>query len=124
MKLFFWIVVLPLLLLAAFFAVANRETVAVSLWPLSEPVETQLWMVIAAPLYVGFLLGALVAWASGHGARARGRAAARRAETLQRDNAALQSQLDQLQEHRAKPEPKAEIRTLDHTRAAPPAFLP
>lgn len=124
MKLFFWIVVLPLLLLAALFAVANRETVTVSLWPLTEPVETQLWIVIAAPLYVGFLLGALVAWASGHGTRARGRAAARRAEALQRDNAALQSQLDQLQGPRAKPESKLEVRTLHHTGAAPPAFLP
>jgi uncharacterized integral membrane protein len=122
MKLFFWIVGLPLLLLAAFFAVANRETVAVSLWPLSEPIETQLWVVVAAPLYVGFLLGALVAWASGHGTRARARAAVRRAETLQRDNANLQAQLDQLQGH-DKPR-VVESRVPDRTGTAPPAFLP
>lgn len=123
MKLFFWIVVLPLLLLAAFFAVANRETVAVSLWPLTEPLETQLWIVIAAPLYVGFLLGALVAWASGHGTRARARAAVRHAETLQRDNANLQQQLDQVQGHsKAR---VVETRVPNHsTGAAPPAFLP
>lgn len=124
MKLFFWIVVLPLLLLAAFFAVANRETVAVNLWPLSEPLETQLWMVIAAPLYVGFLLGALVAWASGHGTRARARAAVRRAEALQRDNASLQQQLDQVQGHSRTRVVETQIPDRRTGAAAPPAFLP
>lgn len=123
MKLLFWILVLPLLLLAAFFAVSNRETVSVSLWPISEPIETQLWIVVAAPLYVGFFLGAIVAWASGHGTRSRARAAARRAETLRRDNANLQAQLDRLQGHTPKP-PAGDGRGQERAGAAPPAFLP
>jgi uncharacterized integral membrane protein len=123
MKLLFWILVLPLLLLAAFFAVSNRESVSVNLWPISEPVQTQLWIVVAAPLYVGFFLGAIVAWASGHGTRARARAAVRRAETLQRDNANLQAQLDRLQGHPPRV-PAVESREHDRTGAAPPAFLP
>lgn len=124
MRLLFWILGLPLLLLAAFFAVANRESVAISLWPFAEPIQAQLWMVVAAPFYLGFLLGALVAWASGHGTRARARALVRRAETLQRDNANLQAQLDSIEGRTVTTAPGVENRTTEQAGTAPPAFLP
>jgi len=95
MKLLFWIVGVPLLLIAAFFAIANRESVAVSLWPLADSVELPLFIAIVAPLYFGFLLGGIAAWIAGGRVRARAREATRRAESLERENAALRARLDQ-----------------------------
>lgn len=85
MKLLFWIVVLPLLFIAAFFAIANRETVAIDLWPVFGAVTMPLFVALVGSLYIGFLFGALVAWWSGRRARNRARQAARRAEALQRE---------------------------------------
>jgi uncharacterized integral membrane protein len=122
MKLFFWIVGLPLLLVAGFFAVANRETVAVSLWPFAESLQMPLFVAIAAPFYVGFALGALIAWgASGRG-RGRAREAARRATTLQRENDTLKARVDEL-EARTSPSsvPAVPSRSIA---GEPPVFLP
>ena len=77
MKLLFWIVGLPLLLVAGFFAVANRETVTVSLWPFAEALQMPLFLAIATPFYIGFALGALLAWGGAGGARGRDRKSTR-----------------------------------------------
>ena len=95
MKLLFWIVGVPLLLIAAFFAIANRESVAVSLWPLSDTLQVPLFIAIVAPLYLGFVLGALATWFAGSRVRAKAREATRRASSLEQENAALRSRLDQ-----------------------------
>lgn len=122
MKLIFWIVGLPLLLVAGFFAVANRETVTVSLWPIAESLQMPLFMAIATPFYVGFALGALIAWgASGRG-RARAREATRRTAALQRENDALKARVDELEARTAAaappPVPQRSIA------GEPPVFLP
>jgi len=96
MKLLVWIVGLPLLLAAGFFAVANRDTVAVSLWPFAETLQMPLFLAIAAPFYAGFALGAVIAWGASGRARARARETSRRAAELQRENEALKARLDQL----------------------------
>jgi lipopolysaccharide assembly protein A len=95
MKLLFWIVGVPLLLIAAFFAIANRESVAVSLWPLADAVNVPLFIAIVGPLYLGFLLGAGAAWIAGGRARSRAREAARRVAALDQENTALRARLDQ-----------------------------
>ena len=85
MKALFWIVAVPLALAAALFAVANRETVAIELWPFAGRVDLPLFAALAVAFYAGFLLGALVAWLSGGKTRSRARAASRRAQALERD---------------------------------------
>lgn len=94
MKLLFWIFGVPLLLIAAFFAIANRESVAVSLWPLADTIQVPLFIAIVAPLYLGFLLGAGATWIAGGRVRAKAREA-RRIDGLERENAALRARLDQ-----------------------------
>jgi uncharacterized integral membrane protein len=93
MKILFWIIVLALLFVAGFFAVANREVVQIDLWPLAK-VAVPLYLALICTLATGFLIGALVAWWSGRIARARARREARRADALQRDRDALQTQLE------------------------------
>jgi uncharacterized integral membrane protein len=113
MKILFWIVVIPLLFISAFFAIANRAPVEIDLWPLFGRVTVPIFLALIGALYAGFILGALVAWWGGHGARIRARQAARRADALARERDALQARLDA-----ARPQPPA----LDMQ--AKPANLP
>ncbi|MGQ0664257.1 MAG: lipopolysaccharide assembly protein LapA domain-containing protein [Pseudomonadota bacterium] len=94
MKFLFWIVAIPLVVLAALFAVANRALVTVDLWPLPDRFRLPLFAALALAVYLGFLFGALAAWWSGRRARARAREAARRNDRLERENAALQARLE------------------------------
>jgi uncharacterized integral membrane protein len=93
MRVTFWIVGVPLLLVGAFFAVANRELVSVDLWPLTGQIRLPLFAALVGALYLGFILGAAVAWWAGRGARGRGRDARRRLAVLAEENAKLQAQL-------------------------------
>ncbi len=103
MKLVFWIVGVPLLLVAAFFAVANHDTVAISLWPLGDAIAVPLFAAIIIPLYVGVIIGAVAAWLSAHGVRKRARQERRRADALQRETETLKQRLDTLEAARAEP---------------------
>lgn len=93
MKFLFWIIVIALLFVAGFFAVANREIVQIDLWPLAK-VAMPLYLGLICTLALGFVLGAVVAWWSGRTARSRARREARRADALLRERDALQAQLD------------------------------
>jgi putative membrane protein len=123
MKLVFWIVGVPLLLLAVVFAVANREAVSVSLWPFSDTIELPLYLAIVLPLYVGVLLGAFVAWLSGHRTRARARSEARRATALERENVDLKLKLEAALSARRAPAATAEAIPAQ-PRTSLPSFLP
>jgi uncharacterized integral membrane protein len=94
MKFLFWIIVLALLFVAGFFAVANREIVQIDLWPAFTKVAMPLYLGLICARALGFVLGAVVAWWSGRTARSRARREARRADALQRERDALQTQLD------------------------------
>ena len=94
MRLTFWLAGVPLLLIGAFFAVANRELVAVDLWPLAGRVSVPLFAALVGALYVGFVLGAAVAWWSGRRVRGRGRETRRRLMRAEEENARLLARLD------------------------------
>ena len=95
MRPIFWIVGVPLLLVGAFFAIANREFVAVDLWPLAGKITLPLFAALVGALYAGFLLGAVIAWWAGRHSRKSTREARRRAAELEAENARLQHRLDQ-----------------------------
>lgn len=96
MRPLFWIVGVPLLLIGAFFAVANREPVALDLWPATGKITVPLFAALVGALYVGFLLGAVVAWWAGRHGRSRARLARRRLVDLERENQRLQERADRL----------------------------
>jgi len=126
MKVLFWIVGVPLLLLAGLFAINNRELVTVSLWPLADPIEVRLFVAIVAPLYAGVLIGAAAAWWSGRHARSRAREQSRRAASLERDNAALKARLAALEAPSAAARPIAGPtgHAVQSAAAVPPSFTP
>ena len=71
------IVAVPLAIIVVAFAIANRDTVEVSLDPLPFSFGLPLYVVAIGTLVMGFAGGAGAAWLAGHGARraARGRKA-------------------------------------------------
>jgi uncharacterized integral membrane protein len=62
MKFLWWIVLALAAIVLILFAVSNRETVSLGLWPLPALVELPLYLVVLGMLILGFLAGELVAW--------------------------------------------------------------
>ncbi len=77
MRLIYWLLAGPLMVVVALFAVSNLDTVAVGLWPLPFKLDVPVYLIALGGLGIGFLAGGFVAWFSGGRARARARAAER-----------------------------------------------
>jgi len=93
MKILFWIFVLLVALVLALFAVSNRESVALGLWPVPFLVEIPLYVAMLAALSVGFVLGELAAWIAGRQRRRDARQRRRRLASLESELRATQAQL-------------------------------
>ena len=81
----------PLALIGAVFAIANREKVIVSLWPLPWEASLPLFMVMLIVLFIGLIVGGLIVWLGGHRYRATARQQTRSNETLRRQVADLKA---------------------------------
>lgn len=55
----FWLIGVPLLVVAGLFAAVNRQVVSVSFWPVHAGVDLPLFAAILAGLFAGFLAGVL-----------------------------------------------------------------
>jgi putative membrane protein len=93
MRAVFWLVVVLAAVVLALFAVSNRETVSLGLWPLPFLVEVPIYLLVLAMLVAGFLVGELAGWITGRYWRREARRRARRIAALERELAATQTQL-------------------------------
>ena len=59
-----WVITLPLAIVLVVFAVNNRETFEVDLWPLGLVVAWPMFIYVFVGVMVGLLLGGLFAWMS------------------------------------------------------------
>ncbi len=85
MRVVYWIFAGLLAALAGLFALGNRGDVRVDFWPLGPAFDMPVFVALVGALYIGFGLGAGIAWlAQGH-TRKRAREAARRADALARE---------------------------------------
>jgi uncharacterized integral membrane protein len=105
-RLLHWLVTLPAAVIAVIFAVANREAVSVSLWPLA-PHDVPLYLVVLLALLAGFLIGEFVAWVNGGETRRLARERVRRIAALERELAATQAMATPVQAAMAKAAPPA-----------------
>jgi uncharacterized integral membrane protein len=88
LRTFRWVLIALVALALVIFAVDNRQTVTVSLWPLPIEASMGLYLVVLLTLLAGFLLGELIAWMNGHHWRRQARQKAKRIEELERELAA------------------------------------
>ena len=73
----------PVALTCAIFAIANRSTVAIDLWPLPQSIDLPLYAAVFGAALIGFLIGAMVTWYSALVRRRRARRAMRPAAPFQ-----------------------------------------
>lgn len=93
MRLFYRAVLLVGAIFLILFAVSNRETVSIGLWPLPFLVELPLYLLFFLSLLIGALIGAGGAWIAGRSDRRELRRRRRRIEALERELLATQAQL-------------------------------
>jgi uncharacterized integral membrane protein len=74
------------------FAVSNRESVIIELWPLPDRAELPLYLVVLGTLVIGFVVGELVAWAGGWRWRREARRSRGRIATLEQELEAERAQ--------------------------------
>jgi uncharacterized integral membrane protein len=91
MKRLWLIVTVPLTVVLAVFAVANRDDVALSLWPFDLQLQLPLFLLAIGTLAVGTLIGAVLMWIPLLGWRRRAYSASRRADRLDAELAALRA---------------------------------
>jgi len=92
MRVLFRLAMLAVAIVLAVFAVSNRGTISLGLWPVPDVVELPLYLIILACLLVGFLAGELAAWMAGRHWRREVRRSARRIASLERDLAAVRAE--------------------------------
>lgn len=68
-----WIVTLPLMLALVIFSLANRGDVSLDLWPFKESITLPLSWLLLVALFVGLVIGGVIAWLSGARNRRRAR---------------------------------------------------
>ena len=86
--LFAILILLPLAAIVVIFAIHNRHTVAVDLWPLTMEASPPLFVLVLCTFLVGFLIGGVVAWLSGGRSRGRARKEHYRLRDLEQEAAA------------------------------------
>jgi uncharacterized integral membrane protein len=62
MRFLWWIALALVAVVLILFAISNRETVSVELWPLPAVFEMPLYLMVLGTLLIGFVVGELVAW--------------------------------------------------------------
>lgn len=82
MRLVSWIVTILLTILLVCFALANRDTVSIGLWPLTGRVDLRLFVALMLAGFIGFVAGGLVAWSAQSRWRRIARERGRRVQSL------------------------------------------
>lgn len=86
--------------LVILFAISNRTTVVLDIWPLPFQLPAPFYVPVLAAAFLGFLGGAVVAWFSAGTVRRRARTATRKATGLEKDLEKLKEKIDELDESR------------------------
>ena len=92
-----WLTGLPLALLVALFAVANRQDVALQLWPLPWTLTLPVYLAVLGALALGLVVGAGAMALSVVAVTRRAGQEERRADSLARQLAAARTETDQSQ---------------------------
>ena len=98
MRLFSKLIFIPIAALVIVFAVANRKSLTLELWPLPFAVDLPIYLAVLGALVVGILIGGSVQWMSDIRLRRRARVNDRKASALARDLSSVQDPATQATE--------------------------
>jgi uncharacterized integral membrane protein len=100
-----WIVAVSVGLVALAFAVQNRASVTIGLWPLPERWEMPLFLAVLGAVVIGFLAGGFVSWLSAGRWRRMARRYVAESERLQRRVEGLEGELTRAREEARRDQP-------------------
>ncbi len=84
MKIFYRLAFIPVAAIFVVFAVANRHTLTLDLWPLPLEIDLPVYIAVLGALAVGMAVGGSAQWISDGKWRRRARADKRKASALER----------------------------------------
>jgi len=123
-RLISWLIMVPAAVAVVIFALNNKESVALDLWPFAMVVEVQLYLLLTIVLGAGVVLGGVVSWAGAGRLRSELRKqsysgeVARRELKTEREKAthfeAELKALKALQDHAAAMVPDPHAKTIEH----------
>ena len=102
-----WTLTLPILVVAALFAISNREPLPVRLWPLPQEMLLPGYLVVLLPLAAGLLIGGAVVWLGSVKYRRLARRRGGRLRTLNRELEEMRRQQQARDEAEARAAEKA-----------------
>ncbi|MEZ5648750.1 MAG: LapA family protein [Alphaproteobacteria bacterium] len=97
----FWLIGLPLAVIAVLFAISNRAPVVFALWPLPFELEAPRFLPVLIAAGIGFLVGGFTAWLGGAHNRRRARVRSAEAAEARREVLQLSQKLVELQQTRS-----------------------
>ncbi len=110
MKILYWFVAAPLMILAVWFAVSNKGPVELTLLLLPGSVTVPVFVLALGVLAIGFFSGGFISWINAGKTRSRARIAERKARDEEREIADLKHKLEQAETTNSPPaEPRALI---------------
>lgn len=80
-----WLLLVPVILFVVLFALSNRQSVTVALWPSDLAWQAPLAVAVLAMAALAFLLGAATVWVTALAHRRRARQAAEAIRRLERE---------------------------------------
>ena len=95
-----WVAMVVVGILMVLFAVSNRSTVMLDLWPLPYLVPFPFYGAVLSAAFMGFMGGAIVAWISAGGARRKARYTSRKVSGLETDLDKLNEKIEMLEASR------------------------
>jgi uncharacterized integral membrane protein len=90
-KFFAWVIGLPVIVAAAFFAVTNQGPVTLDFWPTEYVIEMPLYWAVLGALLAGFIIGVFLTWIGNGSSRAEVRAYRRELNSARRELAEYKS---------------------------------
>jgi uncharacterized integral membrane protein len=120
-KLLWWIILLPLLALAAAFAVANRTGITVSLDPLPFVFDTPIYVALMAAIFVGLIVGGISTWMAARPWRREARRSRRNIKLLEAEVDSLRARLAEPVNSPASSPANSDVQTTGETSLQPPA---
>lgn len=88
-----WIIAAPIVILVLLFAVSNRDSITLRLWPFPDQLTILIPILTLIQLFIGFLLGAIVTWIGDRRRRRETRLLNRRVAELEQSLAETERKL-------------------------------
>lgn len=92
-----WVLGVPVLVAAVLFAIENRGTLVLSLWPFPTSLPVPIYAALYGALLVGVFLGGLAAWLAAGRRRAQHRQALRDLDRARREAEELRRRVEALE---------------------------